>query len=153
MVGNPEIVAALNTLLPLEKTAHLTYWQQSRIAKNLGYGKFAEKMKDESEEELGHAKKIADRVLLLDGVPSLAGGTAEPGTSIAEFLDVALKLEQGVHAKYVPVLALSLRLADPVTQHLLEHIQKDTEGHIRWLETQIGLSQEMGLANYLTLWV
>ena len=47
------------------------------------------------------------------------------------------------------LIDLCLRVKDGGTRELLEGILVESEEHVDWLETQLGLIQQVGLANYL----
>ncbi|NSX83893.1 bacterioferritin, partial [Wolbachia endosymbiont of Atemnus politus] len=65
-----EIVKHLNKLLTNELTSVRQYLLHSSVLKDNGINKLAEKMKKELNEELGHANELAERILLLKGVPN-----------------------------------------------------------------------------------
>jgi bacterioferritin len=41
-------------------------------------------------------------------------------------------------------------VGDYTTRHMLEEMQKGTDEHINWIETQQGLIKQTGLENYLS---
>ena len=47
-------------------------------------------------------------------------------------------------------LHIALRVGDYTTRHMLEEMQKDTDGHIDWIETQLELIKQVGLEKYLS---
>ena len=52
-------------------------------------------------------------------------------------------------AHYNAGIKLAVELADNGTRELLESILKDEEGHIDWIEAQLGQIEQMSLQNYL----
>ncbi|WP_225537319.1 ferritin-like domain-containing protein [Wolbachia endosymbiont of Mansonella perstans] len=68
---NKEIIAKhLNKSLTGELTSISQYFLHSTILKDSGVNKLTEKMKNELDEELEHANKLAERILLLKGIPN-----------------------------------------------------------------------------------
>ncbi len=60
-----------------------------------------------------------------------------------------LKLELGGRANLIEAIAYCESSKDYVSRELFEHILEDTEEHIDYLETQLGLVDSVGLQNYL----
>jgi bacterioferritin len=56
---------------------------------------------------------------------------------------------KGVHL-YNAAIDLCIRLKDNGTRELIEPILTESEEHVDWLETQLGLIKAVGLQNYLT---
>ena len=65
-----EIVQHFNKLLTNELTSVRQYLLHFAILKNNGINRFAEKMQSELNEELEHANRLAERILLLKGMPN-----------------------------------------------------------------------------------
>ena len=63
---------------------------------------------------------------------------------------MSLKLEMGGVKAYNEAVALCSSLKDFGTAELLEPILVESEEHVDWLETQLGLIEAVGLQNYLT---
>lgn len=100
---NEEIVKHLNKLLTNELTSVRQYLLHFAILKNNGINRFAEKVKNELNEELEHANKLAERILLFKGVPNFQDtneiskhdGKFTKDT-IRKILEANLKLEEKV---------------------------------------------------------
>lgn len=60
-----------------------------------------------------------------------------------------LKLELDGRELYVEAIAYCESVKDYVSREILDGILEDTEEHIDYLETQIGLVVQLGLQNYL----
>ena len=150
MKGNPQIIDGLNRALTIELTAINQYFCQAKMCKNWGFMKLAHKHYEESIGEMKHAEKIIDRVLFLDGVPEIARyDVIRVGTDVKEQFENDLKLEMGGVTAYNELVNLAIQLKDNGTHALALEILTESEEHVDWLETQLGLIDKVGLQNYL----
>jgi bacterioferritin len=151
MQGNPQVLEALNRALTVELTAINQYFCQAKMCKNWGYAKLASKHYEESMGEMKHAEKLIDRILFLEGTPEIARyDVIRVGTDVKEQFENDLKLEMsGVH-HYNFTVDLCVKLKDNGTRELIAPILVESEEHVDWLETQLGLIEAVGLQNYLS---
>ena len=97
-----------------------------------------------------HADKLIKRVLFLGGLPNLQDlHKLSIGETAAEALAADLALETRGRAALVPGVVECETAQDFVSREILVAILTDTEEHIDFLETQLGLIPTMGEANYL----
>ncbi|MCC7087178.1 MAG: hypothetical protein IT427_19420 [Pirellulales bacterium] len=61
-----------------------------------------------------------------------------------------LTLEMKGVKTYNEAVELCLQLKDGGTRELLERILVESEEHVDWLETQLGIVKEIGIAEYLS---
>jgi bacterioferritin len=150
MQGNPQVIDALNRALTIELTAINQYFCQSRMCKNWGFLRLAAKHYEESIGEMKHADKIIERILFLEGVPEIARyDVIRVGADVKEQLENDLKLETGGVAAYNELVNLCIQLKDNGTHQLALEILHDSEEHVDWLETQLGVIKAIGLEQYL----
>lgn len=150
MQGQQKIIDKLNDALTIELTAINQYFIQSKMCKNWGFDKLAKKHYVESIGEMKHAEKIIDRILFLEGVPEIARyGVIKAGGNVQQQFEVDLALETGGVKAYNELIKLCVELGDHGTRDLVDPILTESEEHVDWLETQLGVIKEIGIQLYL----
>ena len=149
MKGNPRVIDYLNKALTHELTAVNQYWLHYRLLDDWGYQKLGKKEREESIEEMQHADKLVTRIIFLEGFPNMQ--KLDPlmiGQNVKEILECDLKAEYSARALYMEARAACREAEAYVTMMLFEDLLKDEEGHIDYIETQLGLLNDIGAQNY-----
>jgi len=150
MKGNSKIIESLNDALTIELTAINQYFVQAKMCKNWGFNRLAAKHYHESIGEMKHAEKLIDRILFLEGVPNIARyDVIRVGTDVKSQFENDLKLETSGVKAYNEAVDQAAKLKDNGTRELMEGILKESEEHVDWLETQLGVIKDVGIENYL----
>ena len=151
MKGNKQIIETLNGLLAFELAAMDQYFIHSQMYLDWGLNKLHERIAHEFEDEKGHATKLIERMLFLEGTPDMVNREGfEVGKDVSSMLESDLRVEYTVTAKLKLAVALCETKNDYVTRDMLMVLLEDTEmDHAYWLEQQLGLIKRIGLANYL----
>jgi bacterioferritin len=150
MQGDREIIKLLNSVLTNELTAVNQYFLHARIYQNMGLNRLGEITYKESIGEMKHADKLIKRVLFLDGLPNLQDlHKLKIGENVLEMMTADLAVETGGRATLIPGIVQCEAARDFISRELLVEILDDTEEHIDFLETQIGLFKALGEQNYL----
>ncbi|MCA0930155.1 bacterioferritin [Ruegeria profundi] len=152
MKGDPKVIDYLNKSLRHELTAVSQYWLHYRLQEDWGLGHMAQKSREESIEEMGHADKLIERIIFLEGHPNLQ--KLDPlriGQTPKETLECDLAAEHDARTLYVEAREYCREAGDYVSMSLFEELISDEEGHIDFLETQLDLYERIGEANYAQL--
>jgi bacterioferritin len=150
MKGDPQVLSYLNQALKQELTAINQYFLHAKMFEHMGLTRLHEHEYQESIDEMKHADKLIERILFLDGLPNLQDlGKLLIGENLPEMLRADLQLEQSARPMYQDAIAHCESVRDYVSRELLEHILQNEEDHIDWLETQLGLIDDVGLQNYI----
>jgi bacterioferritin len=151
MQGDSEIIAALNDILTGELTAINQYFVHYKMLENWGYFRIAKKKREESIEEMKHADELIERILYLDGIPNLQRlGSVKVGQEPVEMHQLDLGLEREAVDRLNKAIVLCLDKRDAGTRELLEHVLKEEEDAIEWLEAQLSIIKDIGRERYLS---
>ncbi|MCG8316231.1 MAG: bacterioferritin [Pseudomonadales bacterium] len=151
MKGKQNVIDALNMLLASELAAMDQYFVHSEMYADWGLNKLYERIAHEFDDEKGHAQKLIQRILFLEGTPDMVTrDTIKIGSNVPEMLQADLDVEYAVTNSLKDVITLCEKEHDYVTREILEGLLDDTEmDHAYWLEQQLGLIQKVGLENYI----
>jgi len=148
--GDAKILAILNEVLKAELTAINQYFLHAEMCENWGYEKMAKHTRKESIEEMGHAEKLMERILLLDGSPNMTDYfKINIGQNVKQQLENDLQLEYTAVKRLNEGIKACVAVCDNGSRELLEKILVDEEQHIDWLEGQLYAIKEMTYENYL----
>jgi len=151
MKGSPKVIAELNEALREELTAINQYFLHAEMCENWGYAKLSESIKMQSIGEMKHAEALIERVLFLDGTPSMQPLELTVGKNVQEMLQSDLDLELGAVKDYNAAIQVAVAEKDNGSRDLFVQLLKDEEGHVDWLEAQIHQIKELGYERYLTM--
>ncbi len=150
MQRDAAIAELLNEVLTAELTSVNQYFVDFKMLENWGFEPLAQHYREESIDEMKDADELIGRILFLEGVPNLQRlGTVRVGETVPEKLQLALDLEYESIERLNLGIEKCLELGDNGTRELLEQILQGEEDHVDWLETQLGLIDQLGETNYL----
>jgi len=151
MKGNPKVIDALNEALKEELMAINQYFLHAEMCEAWKFPRLSKFIKKQSIDEMKHAEALIERILFLDGSPTLNEAMQLTiGKNVKEQLDSDLKLEIGAVAMYNRLVKLCRDEGDNASRELFERLLKDEEEHVDWLEAQVYQIQEMGYERYLS---
>ena len=150
MKGKPEVIEVLAKMLKEELGAISQYFIHAEMCENWGYNKLSEHTKKESINEMTHAEKLIERILFLEGTPNLNDmPKLVVGKDVKSQFQNDLELEKNAVAEYNAAIATCRKAGDHASADLLQVILEDEEGHVDFLEDQLGLIESIGIQNYL----
>ena len=151
MQGKPKVLIELNNALKEELTAINQYFLHAEMCENWGYEKLSEYIKKQSIGEMKHAEALMERILFLDGTPSMKPLELTVGKNVQEMIQSDLDLELGAVKDYNAAIQVAVAEKDNGSRDLFVTLLKDEEDHVDWLEAQIHQIKELGYERYLTM--
>jgi bacterioferritin len=151
MKGSAKVIEELNKALREELTAINQYFLHAEMCENWGYERLSEYIKMQSIGEMKHAEALMERILFLDGSPTMKPLELTVGKSVQEMLQSDLELEIGAVKEYNAAIQIAVAEKDNGSRDLFVQLLKDEESHVDWLEAQIHQIKELGYERYLTM--
>ena len=151
MKGNPKVLAQLNRALQEELTAINQYFLHAEMCENWGYHKLSEFIKKQSIGEMKHAEVLIERILFLDGTPSMMPLELNVGGTVKGMIESDLALEVSAVKQYNDAVAIATSEGDNGSRDLLVRLLKDEEDHVDFLEAQMHQIKELGYERYLSM--
>ncbi len=151
MKGSPKVIKELNDALREELTAINQYFLHAEMCENWGYKKLADYIKKQSIDEMKHAEVLIERILFLDGTPSMQPLQLTVGGTVRQMIESDLALELGAVKQYNAAVQIATQEKDNGSRDLLVKLLKDEEDHVDWLEAQVHQIKEVGYERYLSL--
>jgi bacterioferritin len=151
MKGSPKVIEELNKALREELTAINQYFLHAEMYENWGYERLSDFIKMQSIGEMKHAETLMERILFLDGSPTMKPLELTVGKNVREMLQSDLDLELGAVKDYNAAIQIAVAERDNGSRDLFVQLLKDEEGHVDWLEAQMHLIKELGYERYLTM--
>ena len=150
MRGDERVLEFLNEQLTAELTAINQYFLHAKMQENFGWVKIAKHTRAESIDEMRHAETLADRILFLDGLPNFQRlFPLRIGQTIGQMLEADLAVEMEAVDRLRRGIEYMRGMGDVTSANIFEDILGDEEGHVDYLETQIGLVGQLGEQLYL----
>ena len=120
---------------------------QAQLLKQRGFGKLADKIMAESDEEWEEAKKVNARLIELGVTPKVDIEVYPVFTNIKEMLEYDCKDA----AAALPEMSKALAMFDDdyVTKQMIQEFIVDEQEHFNWVRQHLSLMEEIGYENYL----
>ena len=150
MRGDKQVIEFLNEQLSAELTAINQYFLHAKMQENFGWVKLAQHTKAESIDEMRHAEILTERILFLDGLPNYQRlFPLRIGQTITQMLESDMAVEVEAIDRLRRGAEYMRSVSDITSAKLFEAILADEEGHVDYLETQLGLVEALGEQLYL----
>ena len=120
---------------------------QAQLLKQRGFGKLADKIMAESDEEWNEARKVNARLIELGVTPKVELQEYPVFTDVKEMLEYDCKDA----AAALPEMSKELALFedDFVTRNMIREFIVDEQDHFIWVRQHLSLMEEIGMENYL----
>lgn len=151
MKGSAKVIDELNKALREELTAINQYFLHAEMCENWGYDRLADYIKKQSIGEMKHAEALMERILFLDGLPTMKPLELTVGKSVKDMLQSDLQLEIDAVGQYNAAIQVAVAEKDNGSRDLFVKLLKDEEDHVDWLEAQVHQIDELGYERYLSM--
>jgi bacterioferritin len=96
-----------------------------------------------------HAEELLERILFLDGTPSMQPLPLTIGADVKAQIENDLKLELNATVMYNESVRFAREAGDNGSAELFERLLKDEEEHVDFLEAQVHQIRQLGYERYL----
>jgi bacterioferritin len=150
MRGDDRVLEFLNEQLSAELTAINQYFLHAKMQENFGWVKLAKYTRSESIDEMRHAELLTDRILFLDGLPNYQRlFPLRIGQTVTQMFESDMAVEVEAIDRLRRGTEYMRSISDITSAKVFEAILADEEHHVDYLETQLGLIEQLGEQLYL----
>jgi len=150
MRGDERVLEFLNEQLSAELTAINQYFLHAKMQENFGWVKLAKYTRSESIDEMRHAELLTDRILFLDGLPNYQRlFPLRIGQTVTQMFESDMAVEVEAIDRLRRGTEYMRSISDITSAKVFEAILADEEHHVDYLETQLGLIEQLGEQLYL----
>ena len=150
MRGDERVLDFLNEQLTAELTAINQYFLHAKMQENFGWVKLSRHTRAESIDEMRHAEILTDRILFLEALPNFQRlFPLRIGQTIPQMFQADLAVEVEAVDRLRRGIEYMRGVSDVTSANLFESILADEEQHIDYLETQLGLLEQIGEQRYI----
>lgn len=150
MKGDPKVIAMLNSRLEAEHAGIVQYVTHAAMCENWGYKKLSTYIMNRAKEEMKHAGMLLDRILFLEGTPTLINvGSVAIGENVGEMFINDRSQEMNAIGGYTEAIDVAVECKDYATRKLMELILDDENNHMNVIEGNISQIRQMGIEEYL----
>lgn len=150
MRGNDQVIARLNDALREELTAVNQYFVHAEMCHNWGYHRLGNAIRKQSIGEMKHAEELLERILFLDGMPSMEPLPLNVGHDVKQQIQNDLDFELKAVVMYNEAIKVAHDAGDGASRELFDRLLKDEEAHVDFLEAQMHQIKQIGYERYLS---
>ena len=125
-----ELLEILNKGIARELQVSIQYMWQHIVAKGVEGAIVENTFRQIAITEMKHAEILAERLVFLDGVPTLTSDPVHIGHSLEEMLKENVQAEEEAISLYKQGMQLASKEGDFTTHRILEDILVNEEGHL-----------------------
>ena len=152
MNANAMTLERLQSALSMELTAVHQYLLHAHVVEDWGLDKLAAKMREEMQEELGHADAYLRRIMFLNGDPKMMPAkTPARAQALTDLFEADLADEREAIKFYTEAAELAGKNGDIGTRKLFEGTVLDNFDGTRALRGLVGASCEQGTGAFASM--
>ena len=129
-MATKELLEMLNKGIARELQVSIQYMWQHIMAKGIEGAVVEDTFRKISITEMKHAEKLAERLVFLNGVPTLTPDPVHIGHSLEEMLKENVQAEEEAISLYKQTIQVASKEGDFTTRRMLEDILSNEEEHL-----------------------
>ena len=137
---NNELIEGLNHAMNREVSTFLRYMLQAASIKGADWEAVRTLYQSEVADEVGHAQYLADKIVMLGGVPKLAPDLTPPPADVRKMLERDIAEEKIDVEGYMKLADLAERAGQPDLKMKMEEQAADEAAHAEIMTRMLGLT-------------
>ena len=129
-MASKELLEMLNKGIARELQVSMQYMWQHVMVKGIEGATVESTFRQIAITEMKHAEKLAERLVFLDGVPTLTPDPVHIGHSLEEMLKENVQAEEEAISLYKQTIQVASKEGDFTTRRMLEDILSNEEEHL-----------------------